>query len=487
MLAPRRSAARSEIPEPGGASPISMARRALLSLLVATACWSVVEAASFAGLWLRDGTRPSVAGWRAERRRAVASAALAPGVRGAANRDGAVLLHPFLGFTAERRDAWGRRFHVDELGFVQAAAPAAAGPRGEFRVGILGGSVAQMLALHHGDSLAMRLERSPALRGRRVRVIDLAMGGYKQPQQLISLVWTQAYGARLDAAVLLDGFNDVVLPEAENRGARVHPFYPRGWRTLIESAVGPERLLVAGELAQAERRRRRRAGMCAAQPLAWSAACELLWSAGDRKLQARGAELRRSLERAFSEQPAGALGPPLRRGGARRRLRESAEFWGRSAVMMRQLCAQRGIVFLHFLQPNQYVAGSKPMGEEERRLALRPDGAYGAAAAAGYPELQRVGRELNAAGEPFADLTALFRAIAEPVYADDCCHFNDRGNEMLAERIAADLRRALEQRPAPRAAAGGHRSRKPTSETPAAASATGTLGSQRAAVSSCQR
>src|SRR4029079_14471571 len=114
--------------------------------------------------------------------------------------------------------------------------------------------------------------------GRPVRVVDFAMGGYKHPQQLMTLVWIQSMGVQLDAVVLLDGFNDVVLPEAENRGSGVHPSYPRGWRSLIEPAVSGERLLTAGELRSVERLRARRAGLCAAQPWAWSPACHLAWS-----------------------------------------------------------------------------------------------------------------------------------------------------------------------------------------------------------------
>jgi hypothetical protein len=404
---------------------------------------------------------------------------------------GAVLLHPYLGFTQERLDVWGRGFHVDELGFVQIAAAARQSATGSITVGVFGGSVAQMFALSEGSALASELRAAPFSGGRQVRVVDLSMGGYKQPQQLMTLAWTQAMGVHLDAVVLLDGFNDLVLSEVENRETGVHPAYPRGWRSLIENAVSGERLLAAGELRSVERLRARRAGFCAARPLAWSPACHLSWSWNDRRLQARVHELRRELERAASQPPAGALGPPAPSRSRQRRLGASAEFWGRNAVLMRQFCAGRGIVFLHFLQPNQYVAGSKPMREAERRLAVRPDSTYGPIAAAGYGELQRVGRDLLREGEPFHDLTGLFAGVEAPVYADDCCHLNGRGNALLRGKIGKELGRALAAAlPAPAtlaAARSAQRSRKPPQATPAAASAARTAGSQSAAVSSSQR
>lgn len=441
MLAPRTD----DAPRPA-LTDAAPGRRAARCLFVLLFSWATLEVASAVGLRLRDGAWPSPARWRAEHR-----AALAPGIDPAARMvagttRGAILLHPYLGFTQERLDVWGRGFHVDELGFVQIVAVARRNEPEAITVGIFGGSVAQMFALSEGPALESELRAAPFSRGRPVRVVDLSMGGYKQPQQLMTLAWTQAMGVRLDAAVLLDGFNDLVLPEAENHETGVHPSYPRGWRSLIQNSVSGERLLTAGELRSVERLRLRRGGLCAARPLAWSPACHLLWSWSDRRLQLREDALRRELERAASQPPAGALGPPSPSHGTKRRLREHAEFWGRNAVVMRQLCAARGIAFLHFLQPNQYVRGSKPMGAAERRLAVRPDSSYGAIAASGYGELQRVGRELHEAGEPFEDLTGLFANVESPVYADDCCHLNDRGNGLLRERIASELKETLVRR-----------------------------------------
>jgi hypothetical protein len=471
-----------------GATP---ARRAARGLFVRLVSWVALAAVSAAGLRWRDGVWPSPSRWRAERGAARAAGVdlESPGAGETGHR--ATLLHPYLGFTQEPFDVSEGGFHVDDLGFVQAGAVARPIQPEAMTIGVFGGSVAQQFALSQGAALERELSAAPFARGRPVRVVNLAMGGYKQPQQLATLVWTQAMEVRLDAVVLLDGFNDLVLPEAENRGSGVHASYPRGWRALIETAVSGERLLTAGELRSVERLRARRAGLCAARPLVWSPACHLLWSWSDRRLQLREAALRRDLERASSQPPAGALGPPSPSHGTKRRLREHAEFWGRNAVLMRQLCAARGIAFLHFLQPNQYVAGSKPMSAAERRLALRADSSYGAIAASGYGELQRVGRELHEAGEPFEDLTGLFAAVDDPVYADDCCHFNDRGNALLRQRIGAGLERALAAA-SPLAEGAARRgaaqsARKPTQAIPAAASAVPTAGSQSAAVSSSQR
>jgi len=110
---------------------------------------------------------------------------------------------------------------------------------------------------------------------------------------------------------------------------------------------------------------------------------------------------------------------------------------------MHSLCEGMGIRYVHILQPNQYVPGSKPMGPAERALAFDPEHQYLRPAAQGYAILLAAGRDLNGRGVRFHDLIGMFSEVTEPVYNDTCCHFNELGNRMLAteigRRIAEDL------------------------------------------------
>jgi hypothetical protein len=54
----------------------------------------------------------------------------------------------------------------------------------------------------------------------------------------------------------------------------------------------------------------------------------------------------------------------------------------------------------------------------------------------GYPLLIRDGAELSRSGVRFENLTQIFADQSALLYTDDCCHFNQRGNEILAARIA---------------------------------------------------
>ena len=63
--------------------------------------------------------------------------------------------------------------------------------------------------------------------------------------------------------------------------------------------------------------------------------------------------------------------------------------------------------------------------------------------AIGYPRLRERGVELVARGVRFHDLTQIFADTHEPIYADNIGHVGARGNQMIADAIAAALRKDL--------------------------------------------
>jgi hypothetical protein len=128
-------------------------------------------------------------------------------------------------------------------------------------------------------------------------------------------------------------------------------------------------------------------------------------------------------------------------------LRGLAAFWGRSPRLMDGLCRVRGIPYFHFLQPNQYVEGSKPMAAAERKTAISEASVYGRGARLGYGELIATGAALRMEGERYFDLTAIFQGVEEPLYIDDCCHLNRDGMERLAREMAGRVRSDLPLNP----------------------------------------
>ena len=102
---------------------------------------------------------------------------------------------------------------------------------------------------------------------------------------------------------------------------------------------------------------------------------------------------------------------------------------------MHNLCAANDVEYFHFLQPNQYLVGSKIMTQEERSVAISENQPYKRGVGPGYPRLIEAGEELRRRGISFHDLTMLFANNDETLYIDTCCHLNERGYGMIAEAI----------------------------------------------------
>jgi hypothetical protein len=102
---------------------------------------------------------------------------------------------------------------------------------------------------------------------------------------------------------------------------------------------------------------------------------------------------------------------------------------------MHRLCAAEGMRYHHFLQPNQYVPGSKPMGAAEKAVAYRTDSENRLPVERGYPLLQAEGARLARLGVDFHDLSRLYAAVPQPLYIDDCCHLNREGNAIMGEVV----------------------------------------------------
>jgi hypothetical protein len=384
------------------------------------------------------------------------------------------LMHPFRGWQMRA----GRVLPAEEL--LEGAAPVGTEPRpggrrvhnrfgfrssfedyrdldpADFVVGVAGGSLASMLVVRAGRELEQSLAALLGLPVERVHVLNLASGGYKQPQQLAILAEMLLLDVPLDAVVNLDGFNEVVFGQLDAAAGK-HPYFPSRYHitTVLElarAAPSPKRIQRWAELLGARE--------SAAGWLRWgrdSRPARLLESARALAgaLAQRDLDRARRLEAALAEGPddadAGTVSaelddPCLHEAGSCLAL--IVDLWQRSSLAMAQLCEGAGIAYLHALQPNQYVPGTKPLNAEEREKAFAPDHAWARAAARGYPLLIERGSELAQRGVAWADLTDVFAGVEQTLYIDDCCHVNADGSRRIVAALVERLRPLL----APRAA-----------------------------------
>ncbi len=338
-------------------------------------------------------------------------------------------LHPFVGFLNDPTgDPWAA-----SPPYAHAARLFEDGPPGTLRVLVVGGSVAGQVRDQGDEALRAAIAQGP-FEGREVEAVSLAVGGYKQPQQLALVAYLLSAGARFDVLINIDGFNEAVLPWTDNAQAGVYPLYPRWWDLRLASVDEPETLARVGAIQVYRDLRRSAAQAVDGSPLRLSVTANVAWDALDRWAERRVYERTRALARdreARSYQRAGPPGPRDRDAT----LALAADNWARSSILMHRIASQEGFLYIHVLQPNQYLEGTKPLSDEERRLYLDLEGDYGQTAPLGYAQLLARAPRLREVGVRFHDLTRLFADEPATVYADTCCHFNAHGVDRLATRI----------------------------------------------------
>lgn len=374
----------------------------------------------------------------------------------------ALVPHPFLGLTVDptadpavRAAVLGDPLAVDEHGLL-------ASPRvtpSDVVVAIVGGSMSVDACLDGAEAIARALRSVPDMAAKTFGFRCLGHGGFKQPQALQTIAYLMALGQRLDAVVLLDGFNDVAVTYDEvRRGSFVA--YPRDWGLLVAAAFDPARAKRIARIGALEEARVNWAQRFDASPLGATATLSLVRMAVDRQLERALQQTRRDL----AELPAGAWGyrelGPGRPLDDQEVVERSVALWFNASRALAALCAGAGLRYHHFLQPNQYDRGSKPLAVEERARSYREDSPYRVPVELAYPRLRAAGVELTRQGVPFTDLSRIFESEPRPLYDDDCCHLSPTGNAALGEAIGRTLAAHWSRPPTPHDRAGARATRE---------------------------
>jgi hypothetical protein len=356
------------------------------------------------------------------------------------------VLHPYLGFVFDpTKNTKGLISHqggfsILDYGFIDNHTPFYKENEDSIVIGIFGGSVAYYFSVFGVDSLLRQLDASSLFRNKEIKIVRVALGGYKQPQQLMSLTYLLSLGAHFDVVINLDGFNEVALPVAENIPNKIAPFFPRNWYGLSSPLMSYETKILVGELGYLRAIRNKFASLVNNSVLRFSNIMNLIWLVSDKYLATAISVKQEQLSFSTAQQVASyqQTGPKYTYRDNLTLYRDLASYWSMSSQQMARLCQANEILYWHFLQPNQYVQGSKTLSEEERKIAFNPEMIYKDPAEQGYPALIEAGHELansNLSNMQFHDLTGIFKSHPESVYRDDCCHLNEHGNEILGDTI----------------------------------------------------
>jgi hypothetical protein len=363
-------------------------------------------------------------------------------------------VHPYLGFVRRPKDrgvialpVMGAlvplpylepgTLPINAFGFIDANPPIQHREKGKLIVGIVGGSLAEEFCEFGLPEFEAQLKQFPRFADKRISFVRLAIPGYKQPQQLFVVNYLLALGADFDLIVNIDGFNEVALPVVENAPAGVFPSFPRDWGTRVLERRDTALLRRMGEVVYLQEVDSAWAKRFAAFPWCYSPTARLVWSVRHEWLsRSIIAGYRDTIELREKHRSFTAQGPSERFADLPALLRHCVGVWKRSSLELAKVCGGLGIEYHDFLQPNQYLPGSKPMSELERSVTVEAKYPARAAVETGYPMLIEAGRELSSSGVHFHDLTQIFARETQPTYRDNCCHLTPTGNELLAVAMA---------------------------------------------------
>lgn len=414
--------------------PLAWYKRLVFNLLMVFGVYAAVEFASLVVLYFNHGSFKTVAELRH-------SAAVQDPLRPGGLLEAPLVLHPYLGAVLQPKDDGGLlsidgRFRITEFGFTDNDLPIHKRSPDRLIVGILGGSVARQWSLNASAELAEELLKVPEFSGRAVKFVRLAANGYKQPQQLMALTYVMMLGGEFDVVINLDGFNEAALPGIDNVPLGVFTAYPRDWGRMLALTTSSEFMRMGGYVSYLRKRQQEEALWAEAIPWRFSPVAQLIWA---YRYTERSATMVREMEEldrlTTNNSPFCRSGPPEHFDTPQQFYEHCTEIWTRSSRLIHNLCDAQRTYYFHFLQPNQYDEGSKPIGPEEAAMAVANNNQNRVGVMNCFPLMRAAGKELHASGVQFFDLTDVFADHPEPLYMDTCCHLKKDGDLIMARTV----------------------------------------------------
>ena len=381
----------------------------------------------------------------------------APLERGGVQQEMVQQLHPYFGFIdkvgLDHRRPYSQMSHLaNNFGFASTHPyPFKKQKPNQFLVGIFGGSVAANYAFFEMEvpTLATALKQLPELAGKEVIILPFAIGGYKQPQQLLVLNYFLSIGQDLDLAINIDGFNEVALGHL-NYEHRTEISMPSDFILLpmVNLAIGNlSKEELALTLDVINKRERLASSIKSLSTSRTATGYVLTWLWAQNAIQSYRKQLvdldQSRVSTGSSEQSYMQI-PTVMALGEDEAFTEMVALWSRSSIMMKQLLDQRKIPYFQFLQPNQYVKTGRAFGKEESAVAFSTASPFLHGVLKGYPLLVDEIARMRQAGVNVFSAVEVFDTIGEPVYLDNCCHYNKAGNlafgEYVAGRVAQEIK-----------------------------------------------
>ena len=355
-------------------------------------------------------------------------------------------LHPYFGFTDfQPDDSTINNYQFYSLKHY----PVERESDRQLIVGIFGGSVALSVARaeEHDRIISNTLKTLPQWSDKEIVILNFAQSGYKQPQQLLVLNYFRALGQEFDVVINIDGFSEVALSRSN---------YPENIHLSMPSAPLMKSLINLGnnefsatdlELAiQRQKYNSKLKDIQESQRDCWLALCYMVNQWKYQKLQRDRQNFlqHKKQERSEDRLPEITvsnsssfffLNPSDTDTTADNLYNRIAQNWASSSLLMHQALAGDNALYFHFLQPNQYYPTERDLSNAEAKQVRNDSQGYGESIRQGYPILIDAIAQLKENDVHIFNAVGAFDREPKRVYSEDCCHYNELGNQQFSQYI----------------------------------------------------
>jgi len=322
--------------------------------------------------------------------------------------------------------------------------------RDAYIIGVFGGSVAQWFSLQGAERLKIHLKGIPKLRKKTIYIVNFAQGAFKQPQQLLILNYFLALGQKLDFVINIDGVNETVLAY-DNILRNYEPGMPAMQQVLPligllnKNTVSADYLDSYSNLRRLHREREKLEVKMLRNT--HSAALQLIYEVYFSRVTSNYWKAATHLNEAALVSPTVPLisitqTREIPKGNDGKLFSNLAGLWMRSSLLMNTTLENLDVPYIHVIQPNQYFS-EKKLSLQEKRIAFNSDSNFNKAVSKIYPYLLMKIGEMRAKGLNIVDATRVFDKEARLIYVDSCCHYNQLGNDLLANLIGREMAKVL--------------------------------------------
>jgi len=351
-------------------------------------------------------------------------------------------LHPYLGYVLRKGrtgEYFSKKWVVNNSGFHNLTInntdyypyyP----KQDEIIVGIFGGSVAAGLALFsQGNNLLKEKIKDsfPIYENKKIKILNFSLPGFKQPQQLLTLIYFLQNNQHFDIIINLDGFNEAVTG-FKNFEDTLDLSMPAN---QLWSKFGNSNLRVDQDM-KVHLKRFLELKNHHIQKSLKKHNIAILYYINKLKILYNSQRIK-TLNSYINLPEKKILFPKSflqEKVNSDNLYEKISSLWFYGSKLMNDICNLNNIKYFHFLQPNQWLAINSEIfipfdANHQYKWVKKP-------VDEGYKKFVSNEFFFKENNIIFKDLTFIFDGkINQQIYSDDCCHLTQKGNEILIKNF----------------------------------------------------